>query len=75
MTEKSYDRKPNGELVKKAGWFSWRHESNDAHLDATEGRSRRETGARKRSEAEARDAALPVDSPKRRRNFASEVRA
>ncbi len=51
MTDKQYDRKPNGDLAKKPGWFSWRHQTNEAHLLATAGRSRHERRERKRHEA------------------------
>lgn len=75
MTQKTMARNDRGEPTKTPGWFSWRHADNEAHVAANEGRSRRETKERKRTEAEGRDAALPADSPKRRRNRGFEVSA
>lgn len=68
MTQKTIARKADGTPIKTPGWFSWRHQTNDAHIAANIGRSRKESKERKRAEAEARDAALPLNSPKRRRN-------
>lgn len=68
MTQKTIARKADGTPIKTPGWFSWRHKTNEAHVAANVGRSRAESKARKREEAEARDAALPLDSPRRRRN-------
>lgn len=57
MTQKMLARKADGSLTKMPGWFSWRHRTNEEHLAANVGRSRAETKARKRAEAEARNAA------------------
>jgi hypothetical protein len=51
MTSKTYAPGQS----KMPGWFSWRHQTNEAHVAANLGRSRSETKARKRAEAEARN--------------------
>lgn len=43
-------------IAKENGWFSRRNKTPDAHFAATSGRSRRDVKARKRAEAEARNA-------------------
>lgn len=60
MTDKTFDRDPDGALVKMPGWFSWRHKTRDAHDDAREaylaehGRAaRRRKAAQRKAEAGA----------------------
>jgi hypothetical protein len=49
MSAKQYDVNDRGDPVKKAGWFSWRHKSSEAHGAAGERyRSEHGRGARKR---------------------------
>ncbi len=34
MTDKTIDRDANGQPSKMPGWFSWRHQTNEAHIEA-----------------------------------------
>lgn len=36
MTQKQFDLDERGQQIKKVGWFSWRHQSRDAHDSARE---------------------------------------
>lgn len=59
MTRKTLARDASGNIIKTPGWFSWRHETRDAHEAANEGRKRVEARARRRLEAEERNARTP----------------
>ena len=56
MTDKTIFNRPDGSAAKMPGWFSWRHQTNEAHIAANVGRNRRDTKDRKRAEAELRNA-------------------
>lgn len=52
MADKQYEMTAQGPK-KKPGWFSWRHQTNAAHLTASEDyRDRRGKAARQRRAAE-----------------------
>lgn len=56
MTEKTYDRLPNGDLQKMPGWFSWRHKTREAHDAARERYLLKHGPAARQGRAEARKA-------------------